>query len=128
MWRLNMSEPNLALVQQFLDHVLAGRSEDALILVGENHVEHSATIPAGRDGVRLFVESVASRRNEMEVTVHRMIADDRHVVVHLHTRWPREDRDTVAIDIFRVDGDRIVEHWDVVQQVTTGSVNSTPIL
>jgi len=116
---------NRTLVSRFLGLVLEGRADAALELVSEDHVEHSATIEAGRAGLAKFLGAVAANRDATLVSVERMIADDRHVVVHLHTRWLKEDRSTAAIDIFRIDDDRIVEHWDVVQEVPTDPVNPT---
>jgi predicted SnoaL-like aldol condensation-catalyzing enzyme len=111
----HLATTNSALVRQFLDHALAGRTDAALELVDRNHVEHSLTIPAGRDGVAEFLNGVAANRDQMRVTVHRMIADEQHVVVQLETDWAHDNRRTMAVDIFRLEDGRIVEHWDVVQ-------------
>ncbi len=46
------------------------------------------------------------------------------VVIHAHSKRSDNDRGTAAIDIFRVEGDKIVEHWDVIQSVPEESENN----
>ena len=46
------------------------------------------------------------------------------MILHCYQQW-QGDRDWAGIDVFRLDdGAKIVEHWNVVQQVPEKSVNS----
>ncbi|MFI7120253.1 nuclear transport factor 2 family protein [Amycolatopsis sp. NPDC049868] len=87
--------------------------------VHPDFVTHSPGFPSGRDA---FVE--AMRNSPMagaDVSVKRVIADDDHVVVHLHFVLPGEDTGTAVVDIVRVEDGLIVEHWDVKQPVPPGT-------
>ncbi len=49
--------------------------------------------------------------------------EKKFVVLHCHQEWPG-DHDFAGIDIFRFDENgKIVEHWDVLQVVSTESRN-----
>ena len=53
-----------------------------------------------------------------------MIAEGDPVAIHSHYRTGPGDRGQSVVDIFRVRADgKIVEHWDVVQDVPETSAN-----
>jgi len=56
--------------------------------------------------------------------IKRLIAEGELVVVHAHSRVNSKDRGYAAIDIFRLENGKIVEHWDAVQAVPEKSANS----
>ncbi len=39
------------------------------------------------------------------------------MVVHSHSKGSPEDRGKAVIDIFRIKNQKIVEHWDVMQEI-----------
>lgn len=49
--------------------------------------------------------------------LRRVIADDDHVVMHYRMTTLEDEQGTAVVDIWRMVGDQIVEHWDVVQPV-----------
>jgi predicted SnoaL-like aldol condensation-catalyzing enzyme len=46
------------------------------------------------------------------------------VAVHSHGVFGPDDRGIAVVDILRVEGCKVMEHWDVVQPVPEKSVNS----
>jgi predicted SnoaL-like aldol condensation-catalyzing enzyme len=46
------------------------------------------------------------------------------VAVHSHGVFGPEDRGIAVVDILRVDGCKVMEHWDVVQPVPEKPANS----
>ena len=75
------------------------------------YIQHNPFIPAKRAGLRGFVEALSrDRRYEHG----RVFADGDFVVVH--GRYTGGDSKTlVAVDIFRFENDKVIEHWDVLQ-------------
>ena len=57
-------------------------------------------------------------------SIKRIIADGNLVAVHSHGRFAADDRGIAVVDILRVEGCKVVEHWDVVQPVPEKSANS----
>jgi predicted SnoaL-like aldol condensation-catalyzing enzyme len=53
-----------------------------------------------------------------------MIAEGDLVVLHVHTKRDEHDRGKAVVDIFRVENGKIVEHWDVIQDVPEKAANS----
>jgi predicted SnoaL-like aldol condensation-catalyzing enzyme len=45
------------------------------------------------------------------------------VVLHSHLILKPGDRGSAVVDIFRLENGKIVEHWDVVQEVPEKSAN-----
>jgi predicted SnoaL-like aldol condensation-catalyzing enzyme len=45
------------------------------------------------------------------------------VMVHTHSRMKPEERGSAVVDIFRVKGCKVMEHWDVLQVVPETSAN-----
>jgi predicted SnoaL-like aldol condensation-catalyzing enzyme len=77
-----------------------------------DYIQQNPFIPAGRDGLRGYIEKLpAERRYEAGIALAQ--GD----IVMLHGRYSGGDRKTfIALDIFRFEGDRVVEHWDVLQE------------
>ncbi len=78
-----------------------------------DYVQHSAGIGGGRDGLFALVRSV-HRQYESALAV----AEGDYVMVH--GRFSGGGRPTrIVVDILRVDGGRLMEHWDVMQDEAT---------
>jgi predicted SnoaL-like aldol condensation-catalyzing enzyme len=82
----------------------------------ENYIQHSAHIPPGRDGLFDLVRGLPNTlRYE---NAHILAADD---TVMLHGRFTGHGlpRAWIAADIVRMEGERLAEHWDVLQDEAT---------
>jgi len=91
--------------------------------VHPDYIQHKPTLPDGREPVIAFLEKLLERYPGRTFTIHRVIASDDLVAVHYHSQAGPEDRGFAVVDIFRVEGCRMVEHWDVVQRVPETSEN-----
>ena len=125
------SETNKNLVRRFYDEALNSRRIDVIdTLALADYTEHDP-LPGQRDGLvglkdraSMLVEGLAST-----YLIHDVIAEGDRVVV----RWsnvgthsgeflgiPPTGRpfDFAGIDIYRIENDRMAEHWHVVDQLT----------
>jgi predicted SnoaL-like aldol condensation-catalyzing enzyme len=118
--------------QANLDHVLAmyrdvlmaldsGRVDDYIL---HSYIQHSTL---AEPGVQALKDWLAARRADSPdavQTIHRSFADGDHVIVHVHvSRW-KGDPGFAVVDIFRMEGGMIAEHWDVLQEVPATPINS----
>ena len=91
--------------------------------VHPDYIQHKPTLPNGREPVIAFLEGLLERFPQRTFTIHRVLADGDLVAVHYHSQATPDDLGFAVIDLFRIEGCRMVEHWDVVQPVPETSKN-----
>ena len=81
-----------------------------------NYIQHSAHILPGREGLFALVRGVpATMRYENALTV----AEGDYVMLHGRFSGMGLPAAWVVVDIVRLEGDRLAEHWDVIQDEAT---------
>jgi len=80
------------------------------------YVQHSALVPAGREGLFGLVKSMPNLRYENQLTV----AQGDYVMLHGRYSGLGEGAPNwVAVDIVRLEDGLLVEHWDVIEEEVT---------
>lgn len=117
-------QANLDAVMAMYREVLIAMDADAVDRhIPPDYIQHSSLAPPGRDALKDFLRKVRAESPDARQTIHRAFVDGDHVVVHLHVeRWPG-DPGLAVVDIFRMEGGVIREHWDVIQDVPADPVN-----
>lgn len=87
-----------------------------------DYIQHNPIIPTTAKALGKFFDSVAGARKNLRVVVHRVIGSGDWVWAHvnfinLYDDDPN-DRGVAGVDIYRFNsGGKMVEHWDVLQEV-----------
>ena len=124
MSRTPQEEANLKLVLDMFEQVLNPMDSSAVDrFISPDYIQHNQSVEPGVASLKAFLDSVRTISPLAVHDVKRAFVDGDHVTVHYHVRrWPG-DRGWAVIDIFRVADGTIVEHWDVMQDVTEGGPN-----
>ena len=85
--------------------------------VGPTYIQHNPNVPDGRDGAVKGLTWLVTNSPQLRVAVKRVIAQGDLVAVHHHMTRTPDDRGRAVVDIFRLEKGKIVEHWDVVEDV-----------
>jgi predicted SnoaL-like aldol condensation-catalyzing enzyme len=111
-------ERNKQTVARLFDAFRAGDVGALDELIVEDYVQHNPQAGNGLQAVKDFFAPVGP----VDVDVHRVIAEGDLVAAHSHYKT----FNMAGVDIWRFNDDgKIIEHWDVLQQVpeTTASGN-----
>jgi predicted SnoaL-like aldol condensation-catalyzing enzyme len=108
-------------------HALAldqGKPEEAAAKhLGPYYRQHNPGAADGAEAYIAFMRWVRQAYPEFHVETKRIIAEGDYVVLHSHSKRSPDDRGLAVVDIFRLENGKIVEHWDVVQEVPEKSAN-----
>ncbi len=95
-----------------------------------SRMEHNPWIADGRDGDKDYIEarqeSAPERYDSVDRYVnvtHNILADGDLVAIKSHVFTNAEDAGRLFVDIWRLEGGKIAEHWDVIQPIEKEGAN-----
>lgn len=86
--------------------------------------QHNPGAPDGAAAFVGYVHQMRGRFPEIHLDIKRTVAEGDLVVTHSHIHLTPNDDGLAVADFWRVLDGRIVEHWDVIQQVPAESANT----
>ena len=122
-------EQNKAIILQVYDEIFGhGKTEQVNELFSKGYIQHNPMVQNGPEGLIGYVEMLKSQNPAPVLTIKHILVDGDLVAVHWHSSTTPENESTgqAGFDLFRLDNSTIVEHWDVIQNVSakTASGNS----
>lgn len=91
--------------------------------IGHHYIQHNPFVPNGAEAFYGYFEDHFKKNPESHVIIKRAIADGDLVVLHIHSKENKKDLGRAVVDIFRVENGKIVEHFDVTQEVPATTAN-----
>ncbi len=92
--------------------------------IGPTYKQHNPAIGDGPEAAFKSLSEVVDGFPQARAEFKRVIVEGDMVVIHSHGIPAPGDRGFAVVDIFCFENGKIVEHWDVIQQVPETSVNA----
>jgi predicted SnoaL-like aldol condensation-catalyzing enzyme len=117
-------EANKRLVVAFYDAAINKKDYDlAVTFLGPYYRQHNPTAGDGAAGLKAFVAFLKAKFPAQHGEIKQIIAEGDLVVLHVHSTRNDGTPGRAIVDIFRVADGKVVEHWDVIQDIPAKSAN-----
>jgi predicted SnoaL-like aldol condensation-catalyzing enzyme len=118
-------EQNKRIVMEFYDKALNQKDFDAAAsYFGPHYIQHNPTARDGIEGFKAFIQLLREKFPNSHSEIKHAYADGDYVILHVHAVREPGTRGFAIVDIFRLVNGKIVEHWDVRQEVPETAANS----
>lgn len=120
----SQNEINKKTVLAFYEDLINQKNVDAAEkYMGKKYIQHNPKAADGVEGLRNYIQYLREQFPYSHAEIKRVFAEGNYVVLHVNTKLEPNTRGLAIVDIFRLDAGKIVEHWDVIQEVPEKSAN-----
>ena len=121
---LPLAEQNRNLVLSFYDDFFNQHQVDhAAKVVAGDYKQHNPYVADGKKPFVSYFKGFFKENPQSRARIIRSAVDGDLVWVQVHSTKNPADRGEAVVDIFRVQNGKIVEHWDVIQEIPEESAN-----
>lgn len=118
-------EANKKVVLDFYEKAINQKNyEAAAVHFGPRYTQHNPNAADGPEGLKAFLGFLREKFPASRSEVKRVFAEGDYVILHVHAVRELGTRGSAIVDIFKLEGGKIVEHWDVVQPVPDKALNA----
>ncbi|MGP0091883.1 MAG: ester cyclase [Xanthobacteraceae bacterium] len=118
-------EANKQAAIEFYDKAINQKDFDAASkYLGSRYVQHNPNAADGPEGLKAFLGVLREKFPNYHSEIRRSFADGDYVILHVHNVPVPGARGRAIIDIFKFENGKIVEHWDVAQEIPEKPANN----
>jgi predicted SnoaL-like aldol condensation-catalyzing enzyme len=118
-------EANKKTVVEFYDAALNRKDfEAASKFFGPRYVQHNPNAPDGIEGFKAFLGFLREKFPQSRSEIKRVWAEGDYVILHVHAVRTPGARGSAIVDVFKMENGKIVEHWDVIQEIPEKAANN----
>lgn len=118
-------EANKKTVVAFYEKAINQKDFDAASKhLGSRYTQHNPVAADGPEGLKGFIGFLRAKFPDAKSEIKRVFAEGDYVILHVHAVREPGTRGRAIIDIFKLEGGKIVEHWDVAQDVPEKAANA----
>ncbi len=116
----------IQIVKDFYDAAINQKDFDkASAFLGATYIQHNPGAADGPEGLKGFLTFLKTSFPQSHSEIKHAYADGNFVVLHVHSLREPNTLGRAIIDIFRLDeNNKVVEHWDVVQDIPAEPKNA----
>jgi len=118
---------NRDLAISFLKNAASGKLDEAYSLTASNFRHHNAYFKADADSLKAGMADAHKQFPNTKIDVQRAIAEGDLVAVHSRVQHAPDKPAIAVVHIFRFEGDKIAELWDVGMEVPKDSPNENGV-
>lgn len=118
-------EANKKTVVEFYDAAINRKDfEVASKFFGPRYVQHNPNAPDGIEGFKVFLGFLREKFPQSRSEIKRVWAEGDYVILHVHAVRTPGARGSAIVDVFKLENGKIVEHWDVIQEIPEKAANT----
>ncbi|RAN71365.1 ester cyclase [Bacillus sp. SRB_331] len=118
------NEKNKKMVVDFYNEVFNKHNIDIIPkYVSQDYKQHNPFVADGRKVFMDFFKGDFVKNPNSSAEIKRVVAEGDMVALHVHSRANSQDKGVAIVDIFRINDGKIVEHWDVIQEIPSEAAN-----
>jgi len=107
----------------FLEKAATGRVKEAFRHASPGFRHHNAYFPSDGESLARAMEGNAKENPAKAIKVEQSIEEGDRVMLFSQVHHKPGDRGVAVVHIFRFEGDRIAELWDVAQEIPADAKN-----
>lgn len=92
--------------------------------LGADYKQHNPTAKDGIEGLKAFIDFLKAKFPHQHGDIRQVIAEGDLVVLHVHSTRDDGTPGRAIVDIFRLEHGKVVEHWDVIQDIPAQGANA----
>ena len=91
--------------------------------MGTQYRQHNPLAADGPAGLQAYMQFLKEKFPASHSEIKRAFADGDYVILHVHAVRVPGTRGNAIVDIFRLESGKVVEHWDVIQEIPEKAAN-----
>ena len=116
---------NKAAVIAFYNAAINDKDFDKSVkFLGNRYTQHNPTAADGPEGLKAFLTFLREKFPQSHSDIVRAFANDDYVILHVHSVREPGKLGRAIVDIFKLEKGKVVEHWDVVQDIPEKPANN----
>ncbi|QWA40816.1 ester cyclase [Chryseobacterium sp. ZHDP1] len=120
-------DANKKLVVAFYQRLFGDKDTSAIDdYIADNYIQHNPQVADGKAPLKAMATQWIAGTPKSTVDFRKTVSEGN--IVALHIKAPTPDGSYQAIsEFFRVENNKITEHWDVIQAAPSSSANTHPM-